>query len=126
MKDSLKDILRNNKIGILVAIIILIFVHVTYSVYIFDELSSKWTAGEMLMYFGTFFSVVVVLKGILNSLNMHFKDTINSVIPYLSIESLNIRSSKNIFNNNTPCDKIKKCMRNLLLISCVLIFAKKK
>lgn len=105
MKDSLKDILRNNKIEILVAIIIPIFVHVTYSVYIFDELLSKWTAGEMLMYFGTFFSVVVILKGILNSLNMHFKDTINSVIPYISIESLNIRSSKNIFNNNTPCDK---------------------
>ena len=105
MKESLKEILRNNKIVILVAIIIPIFVHVLYSVYIFDELSSKWTAGEMLMYFGTIFSVVVVLKGILNSLNIHFKDTINSVIPYISIESLNIRSRKNIFNNDSLCDK---------------------
>lgn len=105
MKESLKEILRNNKIVILVAIIIPIFVHVLYSVYISDALSSKWTAGEMLVYFGTIFSVVVVLKGIFNSLNMHFKDTINSVIPYISIESLNIRSRKNIFNNDSLCDK---------------------
>ncbi len=126
MKESLKEILRNNKIVILVAIIIPIFVHVLYSVYISDALSSKWTAGEMLVYFGTIFSVVVVLKGIFNSLNMHFKDTINSVIPYISIESLNIRSSKNIFNNNTPCDKNEEVYEEFVINQLCFNICKEK
>lgn len=96
---------KNNYMVLLIIIMIPIIVHILYSLYSYDELVSKWTAGEMLMYFGTVFTAIIALNGIFNSLNINFKNNINSVRPYIAVEAINIHSRKNIFNNTPLTNK---------------------
>lgn len=88
---------------LIIVITVPVIIHLLYSFHICIFLESKWECGALLNYVGTIIAVAAayygVIKTIENNERRHLDDKLNSVLPYISIEKINIRLSKAISNN---------------------------
>lgn len=96
--------MKNEKIVIrciLIFIIVPLIIHICYSIPSFNSFTeSKWSAGELLNYFGCVFGALIAMLGvqltIKDSKEARRKDLIDSVKPYIAINTLKVSNNSSI------------------------------
>lgn len=126
--DDMLRFMKKYKYQIIIALIIALIciplgIHILFSVAApFDFLRAKWTAGDVLSFYGTIIGALCTILGVFLSIQYAQKnykeDTEKRVLPYIGVTMLDVKNKNNIFNvlsyedNSEDCNTYEEFLAN--------------
>lgn len=112
--ENMLRFMKKYKYQIIIVLIIALIciplgIHILFSVPApFAFLCAKWTAGDVLSFYGTIISAVCTVLGVFLSIQYaqenYKEDTEKRVLPYIGLTKLDEKNKNNIFNIISPQD----------------------